>query len=157
MFIWQRNQLSMEPWAAAKKSLKLVWRVPDQRPLTSSVTSVTSVANDKGDNEMIPGAVHRSTVICLTAEENPGKLQLGDRLIKRCANSPRLKWNPLPPKEVSRVAQHIRKGERGKGQGASRNLQTLDFKLGYYHYVYVLLFIVSLFFLVRFFLYSMFP
>ena len=35
--------------------------------------SVTSVANDKGDNEMVTGAVHRSPGICLTTEENPGK------------------------------------------------------------------------------------
>ena len=57
-------------------------RVCNQRPLAPSVTSVTSVANDKGDNEMILGAVHRSPVICLRAEENPKKLQLGDRLMK---------------------------------------------------------------------------
>ena len=31
-------------------------RVPSQRPLAPSVTSVTSVANDKDDNEMITGA-----------------------------------------------------------------------------------------------------
>ena len=31
---------------------------------------------------MIPGAVHRSPGICLTAEENPGKPQLGDSLMK---------------------------------------------------------------------------
>jgi hypothetical protein len=49
-------------------------RVPAQSPLAPSVTSVTSVANDKGDNEMIPGAVHRSPGIYLTAEEKPGKL-----------------------------------------------------------------------------------
>ena len=47
-------------------------RVSKQRPLAPSVTSVTSVANDKDDNEMIPGAVHRSPDICLMAEENPG-------------------------------------------------------------------------------------
>ena len=35
-------------------------RVPSQRPHAPSVASVTSVANDKGDNEMILGAVHRS-------------------------------------------------------------------------------------------------
>ena len=35
-------------------------RVPSQRLLVPSVTSVTSVTNDKGDNEMILGAVHRS-------------------------------------------------------------------------------------------------
>ena len=30
-------------------------RVPSERPLAPSVASVTSVANDKGDNEMILG------------------------------------------------------------------------------------------------------
>ena len=37
--------------------------VPSQRPLAPSVASVASVAsvdNDKGDNETILGAVHRS-------------------------------------------------------------------------------------------------
>ena len=53
-------------------------RVPSQRPLAPSVTSV---ANDKGDNEMILGAVHRSPGICHTAEENPRK-QARDRLMK---------------------------------------------------------------------------
>ena len=57
-------------------------RVPSQRPLAPSVASVTSVANDKGDNEMILGAVHRSAGICLKAEENPRKPQLGDRVMK---------------------------------------------------------------------------
>ena len=57
-------------------------RVPRQQPLAPCVTSVTSVANNKGDNEMIPGPVHRSPGTCFTAEENPGKNQLGDRLMK---------------------------------------------------------------------------
>ena len=61
-------------------------RVPSQRPLAPSVASVTTVANDKGDNdkgdnEMILGAVHKSPGICLTAEENPKKLQLGKYII----------------------------------------------------------------------------
>ena len=43
---------------------------------------VASVADDKGDNEMILGAVHRSPGMCLTAEENPRKPQLRDRLMK---------------------------------------------------------------------------
>ena len=79
----------MKPWAATKKLLFSVAvppapvRVPSQRPLAPSVASVTSVANDKGDNEMILGAVHRFPGICLTAEENPRKPQLGDRLMKR--------------------------------------------------------------------------
>ena len=52
-------------------------REPSQRPLAPSVASVTSIANDKGDNEMILGAVHS-----LTVQENPRKPQLGDRLMK---------------------------------------------------------------------------
>ena len=49
--------------------------------------------------------VHRSPGIWLTAEENPGKPQVGD---------PRLKWDPFPPNEVGRVPQHVRKGEERK-------------------------------------------
>ena len=49
-------------------------RVPSQRPLVPSVTSVTSVDNEKGDNERILRAMHRSPGICLTAEGNSGKL-----------------------------------------------------------------------------------
>ena len=55
-----------------------VW-VPSQRPLAPRVASVMSVTKDKGDNEMILGAVHRSPGIWLTAEETPRKPQLGDR------------------------------------------------------------------------------
>ena len=56
--------------------------------------AVTSVANDKGDNEMILGAVHRSPGICLTAEEYPGKPQLGDRLSKgMCEQSSPQIWS----------------------------------------------------------------
>ena len=57
-------------------------RVPSQMPLVPSVASVKSVANHKDDNEMILGAVYRSTGIFLTAEENSRKPQLGDRLMK---------------------------------------------------------------------------
>ena len=57
-------------------------RVPSQRPLTPSARLVTSVAYDKGDNEMLPEAVHRSPGICLTDEENLGKPQLEDCLMK---------------------------------------------------------------------------
>ena len=80
--------LSTEPWAAAKKNFVSVAvpsapvRIPSQRPLALSVVSVTSVADDKGDNKMIQGTVHRSPGICLTCEENPRKPQLENRLIK---------------------------------------------------------------------------
>jgi hypothetical protein len=52
---------------------------------------------------MIPGAVHRSPVICLTAEENPGKPQLGDRLMNGLCDQ------SSPSSEVGRIAQHVRK------------------------------------------------
>ena len=80
--------LSIGPWAAAKKLSVGVAvppapvRVPSQRPLAPSVASVSSVANDKDDNEMILGSVYRSPGICFTAEENTRKPQLGDRLMK---------------------------------------------------------------------------
>ena len=45
-------------------------RVPSQRPLAPSVASVRSFTNDKGDNEMIMGAVYRSPGICPRAEDN---------------------------------------------------------------------------------------
>jgi hypothetical protein len=53
--------------------------VPSQRPFAPSVSSVT---NDKGDDETISGTVHRSSGLYLTAEENPRKPQLGDFLMK---------------------------------------------------------------------------
>ena len=77
--------LSMEPWTAAKKNFKLAWRCHQflSRFLAKGHLPPEShqsllLANDKGDNEMIPGAAHRSPGINLTAEENPGKPQLGD-------------------------------------------------------------------------------
>ena len=57
-------------------------RVPSERPLAPSVASVTSVANYKGDNEMVPGAVNRSPSICLTTEEKTGKPQIGNHQMK---------------------------------------------------------------------------
>ena len=79
--------LSMEPWAVAKKKLLVSVavpadpvRVPSQRPLSPSVTPVMLIANDKGNNEMILGAVHRSPDICLTAEDNSRKPELGNAI-----------------------------------------------------------------------------
>ena len=81
-----RKEKSCCPWSHGLRPKKLLVtvavppapvRVPSQRPLTlRSIASVTSVANDKGDNEMILVAVHRSPGICLTTEENPRKPQL---------------------------------------------------------------------------------
>ena len=62
--------LSMKEWAAFTKALSL-------RPLAPRVTQSRLSGINKGYNEMIPGVVHRSPGIYLTAEENPGKPQLG--------------------------------------------------------------------------------
>ena len=71
----------MEPWAAAKKTFRgavppAPVRVPSQRKLAPNVASVTMAACDKGDNEMMLGAVHKSPGICLSVEEN-GKDGIG--------------------------------------------------------------------------------
>ena len=79
----------MEPWVAAKIIFKLVWRchhllsgfLANVHLLRVSRKSRLST-NDKGDNEMIPGVVHRTPGIHCKAEENPGNPQLGDRLMK---------------------------------------------------------------------------
>jgi len=44
-------------------------------------------ANDKGNNEIKPGTVHRSPDIYLMTEENPRKSQLQDHLKIRCDKS----------------------------------------------------------------------
>ena len=70
-----------------KNSFKLVWRchqllsgfLPNDHLPRVSWQSPLS-ANDKGDNEVKPGAMHRSPRVYLTTEGNPGKPQPGDRL-----------------------------------------------------------------------------
>ena len=71
----------MEAWAANKKKLLVSVAVPpapvlvpSQRPLAPSVVSATSVAYDKGDNEMFLGAVYRSPGISLQSRKTPENL-----------------------------------------------------------------------------------
>ena len=82
-------------------------RVPSQRPLD---TSVTSVVNGKGDNKMIPGAVHRSSGTCLKAEEIPGNPSVRRPSDEGAMRPVHLKWGPFPPNKVGKIAQHVRKG-----------------------------------------------
>ena len=73
--------LSMKPWAAAKKKLLVsvavpptaVW-VPSQKSLSQSVASITSVANDKGDNEMILGLCINLLAFALQPRKPPENL-----------------------------------------------------------------------------------
>ena len=76
--------MSMEPWAAARKLYGSV-KVPPAPVRVTANSHLPRISrqsrlstNDKGD-EIVPGAVHGYSGIYLTAEENPGKLQLEDR------------------------------------------------------------------------------
>ena len=67
------------PWSmgCSQKTFKMVWFLAKGHlPRVSRRSLMIS------DNEMILGAVHRSPGICLNAEKNPGKPQLGYRLMK---------------------------------------------------------------------------
>ena len=58
------------PYSCGQKNFQLLWRCHQLLSGFLAKESVTSVANNKGDNEMILGAVDISPGICLTAEEN---------------------------------------------------------------------------------------
>ena len=70
----------MNPWDAAKKKIVSVAvppapvRVPRQRPLAPSVTSVTSVANDMGDNEIPWGMCRDVLAFTLQLRKTPENL-----------------------------------------------------------------------------------
>ena len=76
----------MESWAATKKLYASVAVPPAPVGFLTKGhlprLSRRQSANNKSDNEMILGSVHKSPEICLTAEENPGKPLLEDRLMK---------------------------------------------------------------------------
>ena len=58
--------------------------------------------------------MHKFPGICLSADANPGKPQLGDRLMKLCDQSmPQMR---SLSNEVGRIAQHVRK-EEGRKEG----------------------------------------
>ena len=67
---------------------------------------------------MILGAVHRSPDISLTAEENPRKPQLGDRLTKELCDqsSP----HGVPFLQMRSVGSHITSGREKEGNKERR-------------------------------------
>ena len=86
-------------------------RVPNQRPLAPSDTSVTSVANNKVHHEKIPGTVHRSPRICLRAEKIAGNLPLGDPLMKRLCDQSSPQTSSFPKNEADSTAQRVSRGK----------------------------------------------
>ena len=89
-------------------------RLLSQRPLAPSITSVTSITNNNGENEMISEAVHRSPGICLTSEENPGKSELGDRLMKRLCDQSLSQMGSLTS-QIRSVESHSTSGREKEG------------------------------------------
>ena len=89
------------------------FRVPSQRPLAPIVASVTSVTNDKDDNEIIQEAVHRSPGICLTAEDNPLKTS-ARRPFDEGAVRPVIASNEVPFLQMRSVGFHSTSRRRSK-------------------------------------------
>ena len=69
----EHNLLSMEPWAVAKVSVAMS-PIPVRAPSQMATCPECLSANYNGDNEMIPGAVHRSPGICLPLRKTPENL-----------------------------------------------------------------------------------
>ena len=65
-------------------------------------------ANDTCDNKVKPGAVHISPGIYVTTEVNPGKFQLGDRLMK--AVGPVIASNGVRYLQMRSVGSHNKSG-----------------------------------------------
>ena len=84
-----------------------VW-VPSKSPLAPGVASV---ASDKGDNEMILGAVNRSPGICLRAEKNPRKPQIGDEGADQLV----IALNGVPFLQLGTVGSHSMSGSEKEG------------------------------------------
>ena len=84
-------------------------------------------ANDKDDSEMIPGAVPKSQGIFLAAEENPGKPQLGNRVMK--AVRPAIASNGvsyLHLRSVESPSTSVREKVGEKGSASVGTYITLD-------------------------------
>ena len=65
----------------SQKKLYASVAVPAAPVRVPSPVRHVSSSNDMDDYKVKPGAVHGSPNICLTAEENPGKSQLGDNFM----------------------------------------------------------------------------
>ena len=85
-----------------QKSFKLVCHKLLSVFLTSGPLPVSLLS---ANNEMIPETVHKSPAIYLATAQNPGNPSE-----EACATSHNLKWDPLPPNDVGRIAQHVREG-----------------------------------------------
>ena len=77
-------------------------------------------ANDKDDNEMIPGAVQRSGIY-LMVEKKPTKPQPGDHL-KKVKNSHCLKWGPYLQLMLVELHSPLGREKKGKKERTERGI-----------------------------------
>ena len=111
--------LSMQPWTAAtKKALSQCCGAtnscPGQRPLAPSVASVTSVANDKGNNEIIPGAGTDLLALALQLRKTPEKS--ARRPSDEGALRPVIASNGIPLLQMKSVGSHSTAGREMEGK-----------------------------------------
>ena len=106
----------MERWAATNKSFKLLsgFLAKGHVPRVSRLSA--------NDSDTIPGPVHRSPGIYLRAEENPGKPQLGDRLMKTVRT---VISNGVPYFKEKSVGSHISRTEKERKEGRFKQLLQL--------------------------------
>ena len=97
-FFWRRVSVPAAPV-----------RIPSQRPLPPRVASVTSVANDKGDNEMILGAVHRSSVLQL--RKTPARIPSDEGVVR-----PVIASKGVPFLQMKSVGSHSTSGREKEGR-----------------------------------------
>ena len=99
-------------------------RVLSKRPCAPSVTSVTSVANDKGDNEMILGAVHSSPGFALRLRK-PRKTS-ARRPSDEGAVRPVIASNGVPFLQMRPVGSHSTSGRKKEGKKESMGFGLMD-------------------------------
>ena len=121
--------LYLEPWGQRTKKFQTsvavppapVW-VPSQRPLAPSVTSVTSVANDKVImklSRLCTGLLAFALQLRKTSARRPS-----DEAVRQV--SPQMGSHTF--NEVGRTAQYVRKGEGRKGGNDGIGIITTEFQ-----------------------------
>jgi hypothetical protein len=118
--VWQMRTLPVLHGAMEcdEKGFLLVWKYQQLLSLLLAINHLPQVsrqsAKDNG-NEVKPMTVHRSSVIYLWLRK-AWKSSIWRPSEEGCVTNPCFKWGPLPPNDVSRNAQHFRKGE-GRREG----------------------------------------
>ena len=125
IFIWEKHVYTEHdiccPWnheLRPKKNFQLVWLCHQLLSGFLAKGHLLRMSHQSRRSLMIRvilGAVHRSPGICLTAEENPRKPQLGDRLMKGAVR-PVIASNEVPFVQMRSVRSHSTPGKEKEGK-----------------------------------------